>query len=80
MMGFKMSFTLGQIATIATILWAVLFLYHKALKPILMFMDEHNLMWEDYSIRHLLPYRMHLGRGAGMARVTRKERHDDPKP
>jgi hypothetical protein len=80
MSGIQMSFTLGNIVTIATVLGAVLFIYHKALKPILMFMDEHNLMWEDYSIRHYLPYRMHLGRVAGLARVVHKESRDDPKP
>ena len=68
MPGLTMTFTLGNIVTIATIIGAVLFIYHKALKPIIVFCDEHNLLWEDYSIRRGYPYRVARGRN-GYARL-----------
>jgi len=57
-----MTITLGNVLTIVAILGAVAFLYRSVARPVMIFLHEHDLMWDDYSKRHGLPYRVRWGR------------------
>lgn len=62
-MQWSMTFTVGNVITIATILTSLAVIYKLLLRPAQQWFQEHNLMWEDYSVRHHLPYRVRRGRG-----------------
>lgn len=64
-MDFRLTFTLGNVVTVATVLASLGVIYRLVLRPFRLYFQEHNLMWEDYSIRHGLPYRVREGRMNG---------------
>lgn len=76
-MEWKMTFTLGNLVTIATVLSAVVFIYRMVLLPMKVFVQEHDLMWEDYSKRHGMGFRIVKGRQQMGSAVRGRPRFDN---
>lgn len=47
-------------------------------KSVSIFLDEHDVLWEDYNIRHGLDWRRTLGRTPRASTTTRGNFPDDP--
>lgn len=61
-MHFTLAVTLGNLLTILSVVIAFAGAWRLMIRPMRLWMDEHNLMWEWYSKAHGLPYRFRHGR------------------
>ncbi len=62
-MTYTTTISLGNIMMSLSVLIAAASVQRLLLRPCLMLLEEHNLLWEEYSKRHGMSYRVPRGRG-----------------